>query len=116
MFLGEKEKKQLNIPTIAVSRRVRETRARGWRGSSRGHGDGAPHHCLSSPGRAAAATPNLQPCKSAGSKHQRRFEKLNTQSDEKNLMLQHSDLQGPQIGAEIRGTNMLDWLKNVISL
>lgn len=26
MFLGEKEKKQLNIPTIAVSQRVRETR------------------------------------------------------------------------------------------
>lgn len=65
MFAGEKEKKQLNTHTIAVSRRVRETRAHGWRGSGGGHGDGAPRHRLHGPGRAAAATPNLQPlCRS----------------------------------------------------
>lgn len=65
MFVGEKEKKQLNTHTIAVSRRVRETRAHGWRGSGGGRGDGAPRHCLHGPGRAAAATPNSQPlCRS----------------------------------------------------
>lgn len=42
MFVGEKEKKQLNFHAIAVSRRVRETRAHGWRGSGGGHGEGAP--------------------------------------------------------------------------
>lgn len=42
MFVGEKEEKQLNFHAIAVSRRVRETRARGWRGSGGGHGEGAP--------------------------------------------------------------------------
>lgn len=95
MFLGEKETKQLNIPTTAVSRRVRETRARLERLQQGTRGWGS---------------------KSAGPKHQMRLEKLNIRSNEKNLMLQYSDLQGVQIRADISGTNMSDWLKNVISL
>lgn len=88
MFSGEKEKKQLNIHTIAVSRRVRETRAHGWGGSGRGHGDGL---------QAAACTAQkgqLPPPKicnvcasqvSAGSEHQTHLEEVNKKSNEKTL-------------------------------